>query len=215
MTNSKWQSNPPGSLRTMSGLDDYFKGAPKTVAPWPRAGKRKGEHYLSEAAASRLLSASPRLREFDPASLHATQPWVLASHTRYYLTGEWELTGRTSADMDQRLNRYPLILDRNGKLIILTGHHRSLAALIEGRAVLARLVDDDDAGAIAVTPHLWVDRSRGSATSIEVSTAHMRAGRLVEVGSLDEATSILHSIGLTSDEIADRLRVANLEERRR
>lgn len=197
----------------MTSVDDYFNGAPKTVAPWTRAGKRKGERYLTEDSALRLLSSSPRLREIDPTTLYATQPWVLAAHVRYYLTGEWELTGRTSADMDQQLNRYPLILDRKGQLIILTGHHRSLAALIEGRAVLARMVDDEDVGLSAVTPHLWVDSSRGDADAIEESTATLPFGRRIVVRSPDEAVIILKKIGLMSDEIDDRLRVANLKDR--
>ncbi len=197
----------------MTSVDDYFNGAPKTVTPWTRAGKRKGERYLTEAAALRLLSSSPRLREIDPTTLYATQPWVLAAHVRYYMTGEWELTGRTSADMDQQLNRYPLILDRKGQLIILTGHHRSLAALIEGRAVLARMVDDEDLGLSAVTPHLWVDPSRGDVAAIEGSTAKLQAGRRVVVRSPVEAVVILKKIGLTNEEIDDRLRAANLEDR--
>ena len=196
----------------MTSVDGYFKGAPKMVAPWPRGGKLKGERYLSESAASRLLGSEPRLRQIDPKMLHATQPWVLASHVRYYLTGEWELTGRTSADMNQRLNRFPLILDRKGKLAILAGHHRSLAALIEGRAVLARLVDDEEPGPCAVTPHLWVDPMHASTASIEVSTATLQAGGRITVRSQAEAVIIMRDIGLTRDEIDDRLRSSNLEK---
>lgn len=73
-------------------------------------------------AVGRFVSHQPRLTEVDPTELFATQTWVLRAHVAYYLSGEWERTGRTSADMHQRANRYPLIyLDGRGQLLILAG----------------------------------------------------------------------------------------------
>jgi len=67
--------------------------------PWPSAGRREDDCRIPEAEVERLIAGSARLREVDPQVLSATQPWVLRTHADYYLTGEWEISGRTSADM--------------------------------------------------------------------------------------------------------------------
>ena len=136
-------------------LDLCFKGAAKTIVPWPSAGRRKGEPRTPVANVEHLLTAPPRLHEVDPRTLHASQPWVLRTHAGYYLTGEWELTGRTSADMHSSANRYPTFAERSGQLVIITGHHRSLAALIRGQPVLARIVAVEPQP-VSITPHLAI-----------------------------------------------------------
>jgi hypothetical protein len=105
------------------------------------AGRRGRPPERDNAVVGQRFAGSGRYRWGEALSMHLhRQPWVLRHHVEYYLTSVWETTGRTSADMDQIANRYPLIhVDASGGLTILTGHHRSAAALLEGRPVLARI----------------------------------------------------------------------------
>lgn len=189
-------------------LDLCFKGAAKTIVPWPSAGRRKGEPRTPDATVEHLLTAPPRLREVDPRTLSASQPWVLRTHTGYYLTGEWELTGRTAADMHSPANRYPTFGERRGQLVIITGHHRSLAALIRGQPVLARIVATDPQP-VSITPHLALaDDADDTSQDIDLLTARILAGQRITVGTVLVATEILKRVGLNAYEVADRLRHA-------
>lgn len=169
-------------------LDDAFGDHVKIVTPWPQAARRRGLALFDREVVGDFVAQAPRLVEVDPSGLLCTQGWVLREHVSYYVSGEWERTGRTSADMHQRANRYPLLWpDDRGRLIILAGHHRSMAALIEKRPVLARVVGRPVDSPIAVTPTLF-------------STG-------------DDAQSIRSDLldrGLTPDEADERLRFAGL-----
>jgi len=192
-------------------LDLCFKGAAKTIVPWPSAGRRKEEPRTPVATVQHLLTAPPRLHEVDPRTLYASQPWVLRTHTGYYLTGEWELTGRTSADMHSSANRYPTFAERSGQLVIITGHHRSLAALIRGQPVLARIVAVEPQPA-SITPHLALaDVVERSGQDVDLLTERILAGQRITVASVPVATEILERVGLTPPEVADRLRHAGLD----
>ena len=191
-------------------LDLCFKGAAKTTVPWPSAGRRKGEPRTPVATVQHLLMAPPRLHEVDPRTLYASQPWVLRTHTGYYLTGEWELTGRTSADMHSSTNRYPTFAERSGQLVIITGHHRSLAALIRGQPVLARIVAVEPQP-VAITPHLTLaDVVDSTSQDVDLLTERILAGQRITVGTVLVATEILERVGLSAHEVADRLRHAGL-----
>jgi hypothetical protein len=171
-------------------LEESFGSHAHIVVPWPRPGRPKHTSLYDRDVVGRFVAGQPRLVEVDPAELFATQTWVVRSHVGYYLTGEWERTGRTSADMHQRANRYPLIYaDERGRLIILAGHHRSMAARIEGRPVLARLVGSSPDAGVAVTPSV-IDTNR----------------------DLDAIRDQLTVNGLTVPEIDERLRFAGLSE---
>jgi len=186
-------------------LDGYFKGAPKVIVPWPSAGRRKNERRIPEPEVHQLIAGPARLHEVDPLTLFATQPWVLRTHAAYYLTGEWEITGRTSADMHSIANRYPTFVERRGQLVIATGHHRSLAALIEGRAVLARIVSADPQP-IAITPHLAIsDHEESSGHDVVVLVDRLLAGQRVTVSSDAVAVDVLRRVGLDEHEVADRM----------
>ena len=133
---------------------------------------------------------------------------MLRTHAAYYLTGEWEITGRTSADMHSIANRYPTFVDRRGQLIIATGHHRSLAALIEGRPVLARVVADDPQP-VSITPHLTIsDRGGESDADLDALVDRLLAGQRITVSSDAAAVEVLHRVGLDEHEVADRMRHA-------
>lgn len=169
-------------------LDAAFGSHARIVVPWPCPGRRKHEPLYDHELVGRFVSEQPRLTEVDPTGLHATQTWVVRSHVDYYLSGEWERTGRTSADMHQRANRYPLIhLDSRGRLLILAGHHRSMAALIEGRPVLARVVGTSPDVGVAVTPSV-------------IATG----------GDIESVRQQLSRNGLTESDADERLRFAGL-----
>jgi hypothetical protein len=193
-------------------LDAIFRGAPKTLLPWPRLPRSK--HGPSAPSAAHVLSEPPALAEVDPRELWATQPWVIRHHAAYYLTGEWERTGRTSADQHAIANRYPLVLaDPRGRLTILTGHHRSLAALIEGRPVTVRVAPKHADTSVAVLPLLTIDRRSTIDDANDADPAAVaeliRAGHRVHVPSLTSASAVLHALGLDPTEIRDRLTVAS------
>lgn len=147
--------------------------------------------------------------------MFASQPWVLRHHVEYYLSSVWETTGRTSADMHQVGNRYPLVyLDAAGGRTILAGHHRSAAALLEGRPVLARIAlgegaelphDCPPTPGVAVVPRV---RTSIGACPVppEAAARAVVAGSTVEVPDEFAADDVLTALGLSADERADRLR---------
>lgn len=141
-------------------IDVVFHRADRVLLPWARASRRRGATGVEMAlqlrtTVSDIVARPPRLMEVDPRHLRATQPWALRQHVSYYLSGAWERTGITSADRDSDANRYPTIT-LGTEQVIHTGHHRALAALIQGRALLARTTASDPSWAVAVTPSLHV-----------------------------------------------------------
>lgn len=177
--------------------------------PWPSAGRRKNERRIPEAEAERLIARPARLHEVDPRVLFATQPWVVQEHAAYYLSGEWEITGRTSADMHSWANRYPTFVERRGQLVIATGHHRSLAAIIQGRPVLARVIAAETQP-VSVTPHLAIsDDDDHPAADVEVLAEHLLAGQRITVAHefMAAGTSApFESIGRTVSNPSSRCR---------
>ena len=138
-------------------LDVVFGDADIALCPWERAGRLKTGDPILESNTAEVLAAPVWLSLVDPRQLWASQPWVLRTHAAYYRTGEWERTGVTSADRHVEANRFPVIVpDRLDRLVIRTGHHRALAALVDGRPLLCRLATAAPDGAVAVTPSLLV-----------------------------------------------------------
>ncbi len=165
-------------------LDAAFGALPKVAVPWPVAGRLKHEPPAWRRATPEALAQPVHLTEVDPRLLHASQSWVLRQHVDYYLTGRWELTGITSADRDKDWNRYPVVVrDHRDRLVIAVGHHRSLAAVVEGRPVLARVIDGQADEAVALVPHvLWGRSSRLPHTvcsSVDEGVAVASSGGLV------------------------------------
>lgn len=130
------------------GLDAIFSenGVGVTTVPFQSASRRKGEPLYDREAVERALAAPVRLTRFDPRTLHATQPNVTREGVEYYMENTpgsqaYRMTGQTFADQDQAGNRYPVIYQQpSGQLVILSGHHRATAALLDGRAVEGILV---------------------------------------------------------------------------
>lgn len=147
--------DPLARLYGCGDLDAMVPGDRHTVA-WPRATRMRGMPLVPAERITEVLAGRPCLDEVDPRHLHASQTFLVRHHLRYYLTGEWERTGRTSADMDRPVNRYPLVVDDgHGHDVIVAGHHRSAAALLQGRPVLVRRLPRCG-DPVAVTPLLRV-----------------------------------------------------------
>ena len=167
-------------------IDRLFHGSDRVMLPWPRAPRPRTSRPAAPVG-------PPRLEPVDPRRLCASQPWVVRHHAAYYLTGVWEQTGQTSADMAAASNRYPVIeVDITGRHVIRTGHHRSLAALIEGRSVLARVISADP------PPPSTPDRSELVVTP------------LLRVASAELAADALAALGLDPAQIEDRISMATV-----
>lgn len=170
MIGGEWQGPTAGGSGTArldrawgcGDLGALFGDLPKVAVPWPVVGRLRHAPPAWRLATPEALALPVHLTEVDPRALHASQSWVLRHHAEYYRTGVWELTGVTSADREKDWNRYPVVVrDRLDRLVIAVGHHRSLAAVVEGRPVLARVIDAAPDEAVALVPHvLWGASSR-------------------------------------------------------
>jgi hypothetical protein len=196
--------------------DAVFGGGDRTVCPWRSARRLKGQPLVEPGPMAAVLAGSPYLADVDPRQLRCTQTWVLHQHVAWYRTGQWERTGTTSADRGKAHNRYPLIYeDQWGDLVIAAGHHRSMAALIEGRPVRARVLRPEGATAVAVLPHLFVTSSgTGGSGATSTDDAHEAAkvissGETSVVPSLEIATKALQHLGMASALVQDRLEMAS------
>ncbi len=199
-------------------LDQLFAGgADRTATPWRQAGRPKNESRFDHDAVVSMLNQPVNLVEFDPREVWAHQPGIVRHHVRYYTTGQWEVSGHTSADHFKEANRFPVIVpDYRGRPLILSGHHRTAAALIEGRPVRARVAALN--AAFHVTPNLRVDPAVGAID--DASAAHLLSDEgLVTVPDLAAARAVLRVAGVPADHIAlavDRAegRLAALSERK-
>ena len=111
-----------------------FRGRPQEMAPWPKAGRQKGQPaFDKERVHAAIRNPQAHMREMDPRSLHASQTWVTQAGVSYYMGNEYRETGKTFRDMDQASNRWPIVYtDARGRNQILSGHHRATAALLRG-----------------------------------------------------------------------------------
>lgn len=129
------------------GMDLIFRGHVEATTPWQKAGRQKKTGmYLpgeTDSIAQELRRTPPMLRDTDPRPLLASQPSIVAHHVRYYLGDEYDVTGETSADQGNLGNRFPVILNRpsRNQKIIIAGHHRAAAALVQGRPLRALHVE--------------------------------------------------------------------------
>ena len=168
-------------------LNSLFKGAPKIAAPWPRRGGLRGVPRVDPALVAGVLASPAVLAEVDPTTLNANQSWIVAEHVAYYLTDQWHVTGRTSADQWEIMNRFPLVLpDYRGRPTIMAGHHRAAAAMLRGEPLVAR-----------VTPGSW-----------QVPVALTPSVHLEPTDDVAVARRLLSPLGLSDDEIDFAIGVA-------
>jgi hypothetical protein len=125
-------------------VDRLFQGHPRTTAPWPKPGRKKGERlYQEHRVHAALANPSAHMREMDPRHLHANQPWVTHQGVSYYMGERYHETGETFADMHVASNRWPIVYsDTRGRNIVLSGHHRATAALLRGEQFRALHIEE-------------------------------------------------------------------------
>jgi hypothetical protein len=137
------KNTPWRTAHAIHGAGDagvLFKGAPKTMTPWPSAGRTKSNPrgYDPDLVQKALSNPAPHMSDVDPRDLHATQPWVTAEGVSHYMGDEYRKTGRTFADQHVESNRFPVVYsDAQGRNKLLSGHHRATAALLQGRQLRA------------------------------------------------------------------------------
>jgi hypothetical protein len=132
-----------------------FHGLARIAVPWPVHGRLKNRPRIDPSLIESVLCSPAVLADVDPTTLAASQSWILAEHVGYYLSGQWEYTGRTSADPWAHVNRFPLVLpDHQGRLTIVAGHHRAAAARLLGQPLRARVAAAPTSAAGALTPSL-------------------------------------------------------------
>lgn len=130
------------TAQPVADVDSLFKGAPKIVAPFPSAGRRKGESKLPPQEAINEALRNPKLTAVDPKTVKTQQGFVTREGVAYYLTPKYKQTGETYADPTDRGNRFPMLWKKpNGDMVIMSGNHRFTAALIEGRTQDAIVVE--------------------------------------------------------------------------
>ncbi len=208
----RFLSEAAARLWSCRELASAFNGD-RRVVPWPSAPRRKREPVVAAEDIGRLIAGPPALADLDPRVMFATQIFCVAHHVAYYLGPEWARTGRTSADAGKPSNRYPLVwVDGDGRQILLGGHHRSLAALIQGRPVRCRVLRTEGDDAVAVLPlllagsaatvdHLATSEPAEAATTIEAAATAL-------VPDLSIARETLVRLGFTEELIADRIEMA-------
>lgn len=130
------------------GIDRLFPPGTfeKRGTPWGMAGGSKHHGPYDRDIVREALRRPPELTEVDPVDLIATQPHILRPHVNYYLSDEYQRTGRTSEPGDNVGNRFPVVYRRDPSPInpdaghqnlILSGHHRAAAALVKGEPLRA------------------------------------------------------------------------------
>lgn len=119
-------------------VDQFFSGD-RHVVPFPQAGRNKvGMPYDPNVVHAAVHESPPQLVDVDPRTLSATQSMVTRGGVEHYASGEYDRTGETFADKEKAGNRYPVVYSRDdGTNLLLSGHHRATAALLQGRPLRA------------------------------------------------------------------------------
>ena len=137
----------PRSLWNKQSAAVLFKTAFETVIPFPYSAYAK--LYKKDLVTSRLAChpSARELERIDPRLLLATQPGLQRPAIEYYLGDKYRTLGRPFAEPHNPGNKYPVIYryrrphDGETQMMILAGHHRSTAALLQGRPVFARVIE--------------------------------------------------------------------------
>jgi hypothetical protein len=138
------------SLHGSKDMERVFPGqAPKSVIPFPSAGKSKANPlYDQQAVTAELNRPHPRTVDIDPRLLSASQPHVVRAGVEHYMGEKYEETGRTFADQHNVGNQFPFVVTKahptlGHEHVIISGHHRAAAALLRGRRLTTRWVEQE------------------------------------------------------------------------
>lgn len=128
----------------------FPESKPLTAVPWDQMGRRKDrQDYSRDLVAEHLrkLPGPEDIHEIDPRILHATQPSITRAGVQHYLQHDYRHGGPTWADQHDIGNRIPLVYKREDlygrepQHILLSGHHRAAATLLQGRQFRVRMIE--------------------------------------------------------------------------
>ena len=128
-------------------LETMFDGSPTTPAPFRSAGGRRDIKSYDQDLVHEHLSRDPakhELVDFDPRKLKSTQSAVTRTGVEYYLGDRYPTTGETYADQRNAGNKHPVVYSRpkmageGWEHLILNGHHRAAAALLQEKSLKVR-----------------------------------------------------------------------------
>jgi hypothetical protein len=133
-----------------AGLEAAFpEGRPTSMVPWQQAaGSKSREGYDKELVRKTLSTPPERLDDIDPRNLRATQPRVTRAGVEYYMGDRYQKTGETFADKGNAGNQWPVVYRRptmadpeQQEDVLLSGHHRAAAALLQGNQFQGRRIE--------------------------------------------------------------------------
>jgi hypothetical protein len=118
---------------------------PKAGVPFPMARRQKSAMFYDPAVVREELQRKPNLVDVDPRMLKSTQPNITRAGVQHYMGEEYRRTGQTFADRGNLGNQFPFVYsrkrDHETEHLILAGHHRAAAALLQGKPLRARRVE--------------------------------------------------------------------------
>ena len=120
------------------GLNSLFPegGSEVTTIPFPAAGRRKDRDAYDKDLVHKTLANPVSTEQFDPRTLHATQPGVTRGGVAHYMDPSNQ---GLYANAHEAGNQHPVIYSRKDCVdcpethMLLSGHHRATAALLQGR----------------------------------------------------------------------------------
>lgn len=142
-----YDADQRAGTRALYGSKDmerlFPRQIPKTGAPFPSGRRSKAEPKYDQAAVTAELNREPRTVDFDPRVLSAGQPHVTRAGVEHYMGGKFEQTGETFADQHNVGNQFPFVVSKRGgtEHLIISGHHRATAALLQGRKLTTRWIE--------------------------------------------------------------------------
>lgn len=102
--------------------------------------RQRGPMFDNEAVAKAIRGGATPVG-FDPRELHGTQKGAPNKAALDYYLKQGDDYRTPFADEGHAGNHVPVVYtDRSGKNLILSGHHRARAALLQGRQFMARHV---------------------------------------------------------------------------
>jgi hypothetical protein len=140
------ESLPPRCYWGIGDARGLFGGATVTVIPFNQAAFATAFDGDLVADRLRFHPRSSDLVNADPRHLLATQPGVQRPAVEHYLGTKYEMWGLPFAEPGNPGNKYPVLyqyvhpMSGASEAMILSGHHRSTAALLRGRLLLARQI---------------------------------------------------------------------------
>ncbi len=140
------ESLPPRCFWATGDADQLFNGAPVTVIPFTQAAFAKAYDADLVAGRLRLHPHAAGLARVDPRHLLATQPGIQRPAVDHYLGRRYQRWGLPYAEPHHPGNKYPVLYRYvhptagSEEVMILAGHHRATAALLQGHLLIARQI---------------------------------------------------------------------------